>query len=307
MSPRVPVALAVVAAAAAASAQPAPGRPPVRWETGPCAAIDVARARRVLAVELQDLLLADGDARPDAVRIALACTPERVTLRAASPGAADPAVRAVAWSALPDGPRARARTVALLAVEMAFLAWARAPAPAPPAGPSAAPAPAAPAPAAPAPRPADPRAGAAWRVLLAGAVRVLGRSATAWGGTALVGYELPSGLALVFDAEALVTANGPAPLSLWDAGLGVGVVTPWQSWRFRLDGGVRAGVGATGDGSVGWVSPYLRVGGALGVGGAVAVDFSGAMGVGLATDPRGPAADLEGVWCGAQAGVAWQR
>lgn len=282
-----------------APAQPAPPRPPVRWEASACEGVDLARVRRGLAVELGELLLADGDDRPDAVRITLSCDRASLTMRAVHDASEAPQERVVPWTSLPVAARARARTVALVAVEMAFSAWVR-PRRRDPATPPlpGAPAPA-PVPVAPALSEGDrPR----WSLVPSGALRVLPRGAILWGGGAQLGYERPSGLALSIDVQGLASVDRESIVQ-WDAGLGVGVVTAWQSWRFRVGAGLRAGVATVDGRSVPWVSPFLRVGGSLRLGRYASLDLAGVMGVGVTTGA--PVEALEGVWCGLQVGIAF--
>lgn len=290
--------LALMLGSVAAQAQPAPPRPPVRWESAACEGVDLARVRRGLAVELGELLLDDGDDRPDAVRITLSCDGAALTLRAVLDASGAPQERVVAWSSLPVAARARARTVALVAVEMAFTAWVRPRRGAPPVMlPVGAPAPV---PVVTASPEVDrPR----WLPAPSGGLRVLPRGAILWGAGVQLAYERPSGLALSVDVQGLAGA-GREPIVQWDAGLGVGVVTAWQSWRFRLGAGLRAGVATVDGRSEPWVSPFLRVGGSRRLGRYASLDLAGVMGVGVTT-ASAPVEALEGVWCGLQAGVAF--
>ncbi len=299
MGSRRTLALALSLRAVAASAQPAPPRPPVRWDAATCDGLDLARVRRALAVELGELLLADGDDRPDAVRITLSCSAAAVTLRVAHDASQE---RVVPWSSLPIAARPRARTVALVAVEMAFAAWVRPPRREPPVAPSGdvARVPLLVPPTIVAPRAEQhPR----WSLTPSAALRVLPRGALLGGGGVQFGYELLSGLALALDAQGL-EGGGREAITQWDAGLGVGVVTAWQSWRFRLGVGVRAGVAAVDGRSTGWVSPYLRVGASLRLARVLSLDLAGVMGVGVTT-ASAPIDALEGVWCGLQVGLAF--
>lgn len=286
-------------------------RPPVYWEAGACAEVDLARVRRVLDVELHGLLV-NSPRDSSAIHVTLRCDREGVTLTAL--GAGLPLARSHAWSALPPTPSGRARVVALVSVELAFLAWLAPPRAEPVAQP---------------PRPQGPRSSepatlvvrrvvrpreeerdeGAWAIAVTGELVAMQRSALLYGGGLMLRHVRPSGLAIGLRGEALTGSLGGESLSRWSGALSLGLETAWQSWRFHLDAAMHAGVARTTlagawQPPVAWLSPSLRVGGTLRLSRAFGWEFSGVLGFATALGGDTAAVDsLTGVWCGLQTGA----
>lgn len=308
---RIAFAATLSLASSTAYAQSRDERPPVYWEAGPCAEVDLARVRRVLDVELHGLLVNDSHDGA-AIHVTLRCDREGVTLSALGAGA--PLVRSHAWSALPPTPSGRARVVALVSVELAFLAWL-----APPSVES--------------PQPAQPRSDhsnepsvsvdqrapsrpddgardeSSWAIAAAGELVAMQRSALLFGGGVTLRHVSSSGLAIGLRGEALTGSLGGESLARWSGALSLGLETAWQSWRFHLDASMLAGVARTTLGGawqppVAWLSPSLRVGGTVRLSRHFGWEFSGLLGFATALGESASSVDaLTGVWCGLQTGA----